>query len=64
MSQTAQTYMKASEAAGVLGVSVATVKRMAADGRLPHVVKVPGETGAYLFDPAVVQLVAQQKKAS
>lgn len=42
------------DVAAQLGVSVRTIHRMAKAGTLPYVVKVPGETGAYLFDPAVI----------
>lgn len=55
MSETAHTYLTTKQVAERLGKSVATVKRMAADGRLPYAVKVPGDTGAYLFDPSVVE---------
>lgn len=55
MSQNAQTYLTTKQVAERLGKSVATVKRMAADGRLPYAVKVPGDTGAYLFDPSVIE---------
>lgn len=50
MSKTAHTYLTTRQVAERLGKSIATVKRMAADGRLPYAAKVPGETGAYLFD--------------
>jgi excisionase family DNA binding protein len=52
MSQTAHTYLTTRQVAERLDKSVATVKRMAADGRLPYAAKVPGTTGAYLFDPS------------
>ena len=55
MSQNAQTYLTTKQVAERLGKSIATVKRMAADGRLPYAVKVPGDTGAYLFDPADIE---------
>lgn len=37
------------EAASILGKSVATVNRWAATGRLAAAVEMPGETGARLF---------------
>ena len=55
VSNQAQTYLTTKQVAERLGKSVATVNRMAADGRLPYAVKVPGETGAYLFDPADIE---------
>ena len=39
------------------GISLRTVHRMIADDDLPFVLKVPGRTGAYLFDPQVVERV-------
>ena len=54
MSDTAHTYLTTEQVAKRLGISTATVKRMAADGRLPYAVKVPTDTGAYLFDPDVI----------
>lgn len=49
------------EAAEILGVSLATIKRLASKGDLPHVVKMRGGTGAYLFDRAVVEDRRQQQ---
>lgn len=42
-------------AAHILGVSVPTINRMARDGALPYSVKMPGVTGAYLFERSVVE---------
>lgn len=54
--------MTAQEVAEALGVSLRTVQRMAEDGRLTPVYKLPGSRGAYLFDrPAVDQLAARRK---
>jgi excisionase family DNA binding protein len=47
--------IKTSEAARILGVHVSTVARMVATGKLPYAVKVPGETGAYLFSRETVE---------
>lgn len=63
MSQTAPTFITTKEVAEQLGRSKATVKRMAADGRLPYVTKVSGDTGAYLFDPAAVAEFAASEVA-
>lgn len=38
------------EAARVLGVTQRTAKRLAQRGELRFVVKMPGDTGAYLFN--------------
>ena len=36
------------------GESITTVKRKAKAGKIPVAMKVPGRTGAYLFDPSAV----------
>jgi excisionase family DNA binding protein len=54
MSQSAQ-LLSTKEVAVILGKSKATVKRLALTGKLPHAAKVPGDTGAYLFDKAAVE---------
>lgn len=43
------------QAADLLGVTVAWVNKLAASGRLPVAQKLPGRTGAYLFDRAAVE---------
>jgi excisionase family DNA binding protein len=60
---TATDLMTAAQVAEVLGCSQRTIARMAEDGRLTPALKLPGETGAYLFDPAVVRRAkaAQEK---
>jgi excisionase family DNA binding protein len=45
-----------------LGVDPRTVHRMADDGRLPCVAKLEGSTGAYVFDPDVIDGVARQRQ--
>lgn len=45
------------QVAEILRVDVRTVHRMADDGRLAPAAKVPGRTGAYLFDRADVETV-------
>lgn len=52
----------AREAAALLGCSVATVNRMAKDGRLPVVGKLPGLRGNNLFDPRDVELVKLRRE--
>jgi len=44
-----------SQVAGILGVTVKTVSRWAADGKLTPVVKTPGLRGAMLFSRADVE---------
>lgn len=43
------------QAAVRLRCSPRTVTRMAEDGRLTPAMKLPGETGAYLFEPAEIE---------
>lgn len=57
MSQT--DHMTAVEVAARLGKSLATVKRYARAGKLPVSLKVPGTTGAYLFDRAAIEQLAE-----
>lgn len=46
-----------------LGISVPTVNRWAAGGRLPFVQKLEGPRGAYLFDPDVIDALTESKSA-
>jgi len=52
------------EAAELIGRSVPHMKRLAASGRVPPALKMPGRTGAYLFDRAVVEAYRDQAEAS
>jgi predicted DNA-binding transcriptional regulator AlpA len=47
--------------AKMLGVDVRTVHRMADSGLLPAALKLPGKTGAWLFDRDAVQQVADSR---
>lgn len=47
------------EAAERLGVSVRTVHRLVARGNLTPAGKLPGDTGAYLFDAADIAMLAR-----
>ena len=51
------------EAATLLNVSLPTATRMAQEGELPVVGKLPGRTGAYLFDRAAVEALAAERAA-
>lgn len=62
MSQSAN-IIGSSEAARILGWSLAKVKREALAGRLPHQAKLPGETGAYLFSRDTVEFIARTAQA-
>lgn len=46
--------LTAAETAGRLNVDRSVVLKLARAGRLRHAHKLPGRTGAYLFDPADV----------
>lgn len=52
------------EAALILGVHIATVTRRAAAGDLPVAMKLPGETGAYLFNRADIEAAAGDKASA
>jgi excisionase family DNA binding protein len=56
--------MTAAQTAKKLGCSPRTVARMAEDGRITPAMKLPGETGAYLFDLAEVERVLGEIEAS
>lgn len=47
-------------AAEILGWSKAKVNRRAAAGKLPVALKLPGRTGAYLFNKATIEFLAEQ----
>lgn len=48
------------EAAERSGYSIATIARMAADGRLPIAHRLPGKTGAFLFRPEDVDALTAE----
>lgn len=52
------------QASKILSVNVRTVHRMIDDGRLVPAAKVPGQTGAYMFDPADVERLAETRRNS
>jgi excisionase family DNA binding protein len=52
---TTQTLIGVSEAADRLNVSARTVMRWALSGELAYVTKLPGTTGAYVFELATVE---------
>ena len=51
------------EAAEILSVGQRTVKRLAQKGKLPHAMKMPGATGAYLFHRSDVEKLAEEAAA-
>ena len=52
------TMVTSAQAAEILGKSVRTVHRMAFEGQLDVVAKLPGLTGAWLFNRADVERLA------
>lgn len=52
------------EAAVVADVSVPTIKRLAKSGTIPHAVKMPGGTGAYLFNRSDVERYRDERAAA
>ena len=46
--------INATEAGNILGYSARTVKRMANAGQLPYAAKLPGTTGAFVFDRSAI----------
>jgi excisionase family DNA binding protein len=52
--------MTSTEAGVLLRKSGRTVQRMAENGELPYVRKLPGSNGAYLFEAAVIKRVAAE----
>lgn len=51
-------YMTTPEVAAALKRPLSTVQWQAAHGKLPVAFKLPGPTGAYLFDPADIHKIA------
>ena len=60
MASTGQ-LVTALEAAKTLGKSRRTILRMVEAGELPYVHKLDGRAGAYLFDAAVIDLLARRQ---
>lgn len=48
----------------LLRVDVRTVHRMAQSGLLPSALKIPGKTGAWMFDRTDVDRIAAQRSAA
>ena len=48
-------WIPTAEVAEMMNCHVATVVRRAQAGEIPVAMKLPGETGAYLFDRAVIE---------
>lgn len=62
MGQLDQNLVGTAVAARLLGWSITKTKREAQAGRLPHAMKVRGQTGAYLFDQAMIETIAANRE--
>lgn len=58
----AVTLVSTAEVAQRLGVDVRTVHRMVSEGTLTPAAKLPGKTGAYVFDPADIEALVESRK--
>lgn len=56
-----QALLTTAEAAKRLRISTRTIARRAGSGDLPYVRKLDGIRGSYLFDAAVIDLIARQQ---
>lgn len=56
-------FLTTAQVAERTGWSVTSINRWALSGELPAR-KLPGRTGAYLFDPAVVETFQRQRSAA
>ncbi len=54
-------FVTTSQVATLCGVTVRTVHRWVATGRIVPAHRLPGETGALLFDPADVDAIARER---
>lgn len=54
--------LTSAQVAQKLGVTTVTVQRWAKSGSLAHM-KLPGQTGAYLFDPETIDALAREEGA-
>lgn len=59
-----ETLLTSAEAAAVLGVSLATLRRHTVAGVVPIATKLPGQTGAYLFHRDTIHALANREEAS
>jgi hypothetical protein len=59
-----QEIITTAQAARMLGRSVATVNRMVALGQIQPAKKLPGKTGAYLFEAREIERLVSDRAAS
>jgi excisionase family DNA binding protein len=45
-----------------LGLHIRKIQRMAENGELPYVEKLPGHNGRYVFDAALIDVLARQQQ--
>jgi excisionase family DNA binding protein len=57
MEQNRQVLLSAAQAAEKLGIHVRKLQRLAASGQI-EATKLPGQTGAYVFDEATIEAAA------
>lgn len=62
MGQLDQSLIGTAAVADLLGWSRTKVKREAQAGRLPYEHKVDGQTGAYLFNRTVIEVIAANRR--
>jgi excisionase family DNA binding protein len=55
-------YLTTRQVADRFGVHPRTVSRWVRSGQLSHAAKLAGRRGAYLFDPAAIDDIAQQRQ--
>lgn len=53
-----QTHLSAAEVAERLGKSPGTVKRLTREGKLPAAFKLPGHSGAYVYEVGTIETFA------
>lgn len=63
MPKTYQQPLTTAQVAKRFGVNVKTVNRWAKNGELPYLTKLPGDTGAYLYDPREVEKFEKERAA-
>jgi hypothetical protein len=63
MANTERELITTAQAAERLALSIWHVAKLARTGQLPYAQKLPGQKGAYLFDPAVIDQLATERLA-
>ena len=58
-----ETLLTSAEACKALNIDRSTLNRWIAAGKVTPALKLPGRTGAYLFDPAHVEAKAREEAA-